>query len=172
MVMVRKSKSFDIGEEFVSKSAEETKELGEEIADNVGNREQDIAHRNGAVIFALSGNLGSGKTTFVQGLAKGLGIKQRIISPTYIILRKYELGIRNNGKKFKNFYHIDLYRLEKDIEREIINLGIEEIWSDPENIIVIEWAEKAKDIIPKNAIWIEFENLGKDRRRILVNRVN
>jgi tRNA A37 threonylcarbamoyladenosine biosynthesis protein TsaE len=68
----------------------------------------------------------------------------------------------------KNFYHIDLYRLEEKIEQEVKNLGIEDIWREKQNLVVIEWAEKIKNIIPKIAIWIKFENLGGDKRRIII----
>ncbi len=112
----------------------------------------------GGAIFALSGNLGAGKTTFIQGLAKGLGIKVKIISPTFILMRKYG----------NNFYHLDLYRLEGDVEREVKNLGTEEIWEDGKNVVVIEWAEKIKDMLPKDTKWIVFENLGEDKRRIAI----
>ena len=118
--------------------------------------EKIAAGLTGGEILALTGELGSGKTTFVQGLAKGLGIKARVISPTYILIRKYG----------KSFYHIDLYRLEGEVEKEMKNLGIEEIWDNPENVVVIEWAEKVSQAIPKKAIWIEFENLGAKRRKI------
>jgi len=126
--------------------------LGEKIA-------VDLAISHQPLVIALTGNLGSGKTTFVQGFAKGLGIKQRIISPTFILMRKYG----------ENFYHVDLYRLEGNIESEVRNLGIEDIWKDPKNIVVIEWAEKIKKMIPKSAQWIKFENLGKDERKITIN---
>ncbi len=139
--------------EVLTKSAKETKALGKKIADNL----------KGGAILALTGELGSGKTTFTQGLAKGLGIKQRVISPTFILVRKYNLGS-------KNFYHIDLYRLETEIEREVRNLGIEEIWDDPRNIVVIEWAEKIKKMIPENATWIEFEDLGGNERKIKTSK--
>lgn len=139
--------------EVLTKSAKETKALGKKIAANL----------KGGAILALTGELGSGKTTFAQGLAKGLGIKQRIISPTFILVRKYDLG-------FKNFYHIDLYRLETEIEREVRNLGIEEIWDDSENIVVIEWAEKIRKMIPENATWIEFKNLGENERKIKISK--
>ena len=138
--------------EFITKSASETKSLGEKIA-------VDLAISHQPLVIALTGNLGSGKTTFVQGFAKGLGIKQRIISPTFILMRKYG----------ENFYHVDLYRLEGNIESEVRNLGIEDIWKDPKNIVVIEWAEKIKKMIPKSAQWIKFENLGKDERKITIN---
>ena len=137
--------------EFITKSAFETKSLGKEIASNLG----------GGEVFALSGELGSGKTTFVQGFAEGLGITARIISPTFILMRKYKVGD-------KDFYHIDLYRLEGNIENEVINLGLSDLWEKPENIVVIEWAEKIKNMIPKSAKWIKFENLGGDKRKIII----
>jgi len=137
--------------ELVTKSAEETKNFGKEVASNL----------EGGEVFALSGELGSGKTTFVQGFAEGLGIKGRIISPTFILMRKYGAGD-------KDFYHIDLYRLEGNVENEVINLGLSDIWAKSENIVVIEWAEKIEKIIPKSAKWIKFENLGGEKRKITI----
>lgn len=137
--------------EFITESANETKSLGKTLASNLV----------GGEVFALSGELGSGKTTFVQGFAEGLGLRARIISPTFILMRKYEVGD-------KNFYHIDLYRLEGNIENEVINLGLGEFWEKPRNIIVIEWAEKIEKMIPKNAKWIKFEDLGGDKRKIII----
>ncbi|MBI4153551.1 tRNA (adenosine(37)-N6)-threonylcarbamoyltransferase complex ATPase subunit type 1 TsaE [Candidatus Woesebacteria bacterium] len=119
------------------------------------------ADLEGGEVFALSGDLGSGKTTFVQGFAEGLGVTARIISPTFILVRKYETGD-------KNFYHVDLYRLEGDIENEVARLGINDIWKRPENVVIIEWAEKIKNIIPKDAKWIKFEDLGGDKRKIVM----
>jgi len=119
-------------------------------------------------VLALTGDLGSGKTTFVQGFAQGLGIKTRIISPTFIIVRKYELRFTNYDLRIRNFYHIDLYRLEENVEREIINLGVDEIWNTSGNIVAIEWAEKIKNVIPKNATWIKFESLGENERRVII----
>lgn len=137
--------------ELITKNAEETKKLGQKLA-------ADLVIKDGPLVLALSGDLGSGKTTFVQGFAEGLGIRQRIISPTFILLRKYE----------KNFYHLDLYRLDEDIEQEVRNLGLEEIWKDRKNIVVIEWAEKIKEMTPDSATWVKFENLGKDERKITI----
>ncbi|QQG41007.1 MAG: tRNA (adenosine(37)-N6)-threonylcarbamoyltransferase complex ATPase subunit type 1 TsaE [Candidatus Levyibacteriota bacterium] len=110
-----------------------------------------------AKVVALHGDLGGGKTTFTQGIAKGLGIKRRIISPTFVVVRTYKI-------KFKKFYHIDLYRIQslKDIE----GLGIEEILENPENIVVIEWAERLGDLLPKKRTDVYFEYLDKNKRRI------
>src|SRR4030042_4237719 len=109
--------------EIITENAEETKSLGRKTASDL-----TISHH--PLILALSGDLGSGKTTFTQGFAEGLGIKSRVISPTFILMRKYG-----------DFYHLDLYRLENNIEGEIKNLGIKDIWEDKKNIMIIEWAE-------------------------------
>jgi tRNA threonylcarbamoyladenosine biosynthesis protein TsaE len=69
---------------------------------------------------------------------------------------------------YTNFFHVDLYRLEKNVWEEVRNLGIEDIWSEPKNVVVIEWAEKIKDVLPKSTKWIKFENLGGDRRKISI----
>ncbi len=135
--------------EVFTESARETQELGKSFADNL----------KGGEILALTGDLGSGKTTFVQGLAQGLGIPNRIISPTFILVREYDI-------KGKKFYHVDLYRLEGNLEQEIKNLGLEDIWSQEENIVVIEWAEKIKPFLPRTAKWIEFERVDEERRKI------
>lgn len=142
--------------EVVTKSASETKKLGREMADQLTSGQ--LGSRT-TKILALSGDLGSGKTTFVQGFAEGLGIKQQIISPTFILLRKYG----------NNFFHLDLYRLEENVEQEVKNLGIEDIWQDPNNIVVIEWAEKIKDMVPENSKWIKFENMGDNMRKIAIS---
>lgn len=137
--------------EFITKSPEETKSLGRKIAADI----------TGGEIFALSGNLGSGKTTFVQGFALGLGITGRIISPTFILMRTYSL-------KDKKFFHVDLYRLDKKVDREVTNLGLKDIWGKPNSIVIIEWAEKIRGVVPKGAQWIKFETLEGDKRKIII----
>ena len=115
-----------------------------------------------AVVIGLNGDLGTGKTTFVQGFAKGMGIKEKILSPTFIIMRKFE--IRNS--KFETFYHIDCYRIENS--KEILDLGFKEIISDPKNIIIIEWADRIKKIMPRNTIWINFDFIDTKTRKIVI----
>ncbi len=141
----------------ITNNSEETKKLGRDFAKSL---------RAGDVV-CLYGDLGSGKTTLVQGLAKGLGIKKRIISPTFIIIRNYRFKHCDLG--FKNFYHIDLYRIES--KGEIESLGLEEIINNKNNIVVIEWAEKMGKSLPKKRIDIFLEHLSDDKRRIAVEEI-
>lgn len=134
---------------FITESGEETQEIAEKIAKEL----------KGGEVLALFGDLGAGKTTFVQGLAMGLGIDRRIISPTFIILRTYPL-------KDKNFYHVDLYRIES--EKEVEGIGLKEILKEKKDIVAIEWAEKIKDMLPDERINIFFTNLGGDKRKITI----
>ncbi|MBI3290204.1 tRNA (adenosine(37)-N6)-threonylcarbamoyltransferase complex ATPase subunit type 1 TsaE [Candidatus Microgenomates bacterium] len=149
---------------IITKSGSETQKAGEDLA----------LHLRGVSVIALTGELGTGKTTFVQGLARGLGIKQRIISPTFILMRQYELKVQNSKvktttqkSKLKYLYHIDLYRLEGDLSQEIKNLGMDDLWGKPENIVVIEWADKIRELLPDNTTWIKFEVLDDDTHRII-----
>jgi tRNA threonylcarbamoyladenosine biosynthesis protein TsaE len=141
---------------FLSKNALQTQKLaGQILKQVVGAKNRKIA-----AILALEGELGGGKTTFVQGLAEALGVKERTTSPTFVILRRFKL----HASGFKNLYHIDCYRL--DDPKELAQLGFEEILKDPKNLVVIEWANKIKKIIPKNAIWLNFKWLAKNQRKI------
>lgn len=142
---------------MVTSNSRETSKLGEKIANNL----------RGKRIIALYGDLGSGKTTFVQGLAKGLGIRKRIISPTFVIIHQYKI-LPHLGARCNAFYHIDLYRIEN--ERGLEGLGLEEIINDPQNIVAIEWAQKFKNLLPKDRIDIYFEYLDENKRRIWIKR--
>lgn len=157
--------------EIITKSARETKDSGRKIAADLKKERSVKSSADEAVILALVGDLGSGKTTLIQGLAEGLGVGSRIVSPTFIIMRNYE--IPSSGvytPPFTSFYHVDLYRLEKGVEEEIKNLGLTDIWKDPVNVIAIEWAEKIKQVLPKSTRWLEIDYIKDDERRIkLVN---
>ncbi|GAI22799.1 unnamed protein product, partial [marine sediment metagenome] len=105
------------------------------------------------------GDLGGGKTTFLQGFAKGLGIKEKILSPTFIILRKFLIP----KSQFLNFFHIDCYRISRP--KEILDLGFKEIISNSKNIVTIEWAERIQKILPKETIILKFEFINQKTRR-------
>lgn len=138
-------------QKFISKSEEETSVIAENLAKKSRSR-----------IFALTGNLGTGKTTFAQGFAKGLGIKEKIISPTFVLIRVHQIPDTVNI-----LYHIDLYRLGNITDLK--HLGLEEILSDQNNIVLIEWAEKIKKFLPKTTTWINLKNVNKNQRQIIIN---
>lgn len=142
-----------IDKTFITNSFEETRKLGKDFAKFLEKGD----------MICLYGDLGSGKTTFVQGLAQGLGIKNRIISPTFAIVRTYKLIDRD-------FYHVDLYRIENN--KGLGDLGIEEIINNENNIVVIEWAEKLKNYLPQKRIDIEFFYRKDDMRKISFRSLN
>jgi tRNA threonylcarbamoyladenosine biosynthesis protein TsaE len=111
----------------------------------------------GGEILALVGDLGSGKTTFMQGLGKTLGI-ERIVSPTFILMRTYQSD--------KTIYHLDLYRLEKNVEQELKNIGATDFWGKPDNIVIVEWADRAREAFPQSTKWITFEVIDENTRKI------
>ena len=155
-------------EEFLTNAPSHTKKLGERLAKRIKKKKL----KKTAFVVGLEGELGGGKTTFLQGFAKGLGIKEKILSPTFVIMKKYEVrSMKKQRKKssglrtsYSRLYHVDCYRIQKP--KEILDLGFKEIVSNPENIVVIEWANKIKNIIPKNAIWIDFKFVNEKKRRI------
>lgn len=116
-------------QKVTTKNADETKSYAKKLA-------KDFL-RGG--IIALSGKLGAGKTTFAQGFAQGLGIKDKIISPTFLIIRQYTIPNKKNL-----FYHIDLYRLDNI---DLKSSGLEEILSDPTNVVLIEWADRIENCL-------------------------
>jgi tRNA threonylcarbamoyladenosine biosynthesis protein TsaE len=113
-----------------------------------------------ATIVGLHGDLGSGKTTFTQAVAKVLGITETVTSPTFVIEKLYSLSHAD----FKKLIHIDAYRLESG--KELLHLGWQEIADDPKNLIFIEWPERVADILPKDMKKIEFTFVDETTREI------
>jgi tRNA threonylcarbamoyladenosine biosynthesis protein TsaE len=139
-----------------TKNFQETQKVGEEFASTL----------KGGEVLALYGDLGSGKTTFMQGFAKGLGITKHIISPTFIIMRTYNAGNREFVSGIRNLYHVDLYRIES--EKDVDGLGLLELMNQPENIVAIEWPDKIENVLPEKRINIYFKYLGDDKREIRI----
>ena len=143
---------------FSTTSPSQTKKIGERLAGDT----LKAGPRKRAVVFGIIGNLGGGKTTFLQGFAKGLGIKEKILSPTFVIMKKFSIS----NFQFSNFYHIDCYRIKNP--KEILALGFKEIISNPENIVAVEWADKIKKILPKETTWLNFEFINQKTRKITI----
>lgn len=120
--------------------------------------------REHALVLALKGDLGAGKTTFTQGFAKGLGIARRLISPTFVIMRHYSLT-KSKKAQFTDLYHIDAYRM-KDLDA-LKMLGVDDLLANPQNIILMEWPEKMRKLLPKSTIWLEFDHGKKENERVI-----
>ena len=120
-----------------------------------------VPHTHLATVITLSGDLGAGKTTFTQGVARALGVNEKVTSPTFVIEKVYELS----GQKWTHLIHIDAYRLKDAHELEV--LGWHEIMQEPGNLILIEWPEMVAELIPKSATRITIAGSG-DVREISV----
>jgi tRNA threonylcarbamoyladenosine biosynthesis protein TsaE len=119
-----------------------------------------------AVVIALHGNLGAGKTTFTKELARFLGIKENVTSPTYIIQKNFDISEdkQTEFEPFKKLIHIDTYRI--DLQDELVKLG----WSDnllnTKNLIALEWPENIPDLLPENRINIYFTFVDEITRQV------
>jgi len=140
---------------IITNNSDETKKLGLDFAGKL---------RAGDALL-LYGDLGAGKTTFTQGLAEGLGIKDRILSPTFVLQRIHEI----NEGKIKKMNHIDLYRIEKPVE--IGSLGLTETFEEKQSVAVVEWADRLKDFKPKRGYRIYFKYLTDVKREIEVEKL-
>lgn len=130
-------------------SAEETFEFARKIGDKL----------KAGDILALSGELGSGKTCFTGGIARGLGVDEnyQITSPTFTLINEYPARHR--------LFHFDVYRLNE--YSELDDLGYDEFISG-QGVVVIEWAEKIAEIIPETAVFINFEYVDENKRKITI----
>jgi tRNA threonylcarbamoyladenosine biosynthesis protein TsaE len=140
--------------EIISKSLKETEEAARAFSEKLA-PQKDVA-----TVVGLYGDLGSGKTTFVQSCAKFFGVREPITSPTFVLIKNYELQTKN----YKLIIHIDAYRLEKG--EELLKLGWREIAADPKNLIFIEWPENVADIIPADTKKISFKFIDENTREI------
>ncbi len=147
---------------IISTSSSQTKDLGSRLAQEILSRKDKKA-----TVIGLKGDLGGGKTTFTQGFIKGLGIKEDALSPTFVIFRRYEISEGNN---FNNFYHFDVYRI-KNIE-ELKVLKFDEIINNPKNILLIEWVDIIKNLIPKESTIIEFKFIDESKREIVMGNID
>ena len=136
----------------ISRSLADTNNIAKDIVKKLNGEDKT------AKVIGLYGNLGAGKTAFTQELARELGIKEKVVSPTFVIMKKSPI----KGHKFKTLIHIDAYRLEKG--EELAKLGWAEIITDPENLVLIEWPEIVADVMPKNHDKIKIRHLDETSR--------
>ena len=135
---------------IVTSSPEETERVGLELASEL---------QAGAVV-ALVGELGSGKTTLVKGIARGLFVREAVTSPSFLLARTYQ------GKL--PLHHLDAYRLNS--ASELDEVGLRELLPPEEGITVVEWADKIAELIPSGSLWVHLEHLGPNRRTLTISR--
>ena len=141
---------------MISRNIHETDNLAGDLLNKLSQTTNDFA-----TVVGFFGDLGSGKTTFIQALGKHLGIQEVMTSPTFVIEKIYKLDGKNN---FKNLIHIDAYRL--DSGKDLASLGFSEILKDSGNLVVIEWPERVMDILPKNLYHIDLKFISETEREI------
>lgn len=134
----------------------EIQKIASEVLDFVEKNKKE----EGATILTLSGDLGAGKTTLTQALAKELGVKENVISPTFILMKSYEL----KSKSHKQLVHIDAYRF--DSHKELEKIGFAEIISNKGNLVLLEWPEKVNEVIPDSAIKVRLTHKNEEEREI------
>lgn len=179
--------------EFVSKSIKETQKIAADLAQKI------IKTKNGAIV-ALEGELGAGKTTFIQGFAKALGVKSKIKSPTFVLMKKYIVPKLGQSRRRLDchldsqgvaltLYHLDCYRIgdDKDLKipglKEIFEMSHNKSFTTSKgsrkrpqhyatqashNVVIIEWAERIKKILPKKYIKVHIDHIGNNERKIIV----
>jgi len=144
---------------LISKNIKETDKIAKTFVDKLGSQ-----NKKQALLIGLYGDLGSGKTSFVKGVAKAFGIKNTVTSPTFVLEKIYKLP---KDFSFKYLIHIDAYRLEGG--KELLTLGWDDIFKNPQNIIFIEWPEKVADILPDDMMRIDFKFVNEETREIKIN---
>ena len=136
--------------EFISRSPDQTLRVGARLG----------RHLNGGDILALEGDLGSGKTVFAQGVGMGWGASSRLVSPTYVLVRRHR-----RHQDALELYHIDLYRLTTAAEVEM--LGLEEVIGAPETVSLVEWPERHMGLFPEDRLWVHLRILDEYRRSLV-----
>jgi len=119
-------------------------------------------NKSHATLLALQGDLGSGKTTFVQALAKALGVTETLQSPTYVLMKSYDIP---NATLFNTLVHIDTYRLENPKQFSALlpaQAGMPSFLQDPKALVCIEWPERVEGELPKPDLVINFSSEGME----------
>jgi len=122
---------------------------------------EEILKTKSLVVVGFVGELGAGKTTFIKSLIKGLGVKKKVTSPTFLIIKRFSL------RGGRDIYHVDAYRVGA---KDLTNLGFKKAIQRP-NIVLIEWADRVKRLLPKDTIWLKLEHgKSENERHITINR--
>ena len=134
-----------------------------EVSQKILNKITKGNNNDKAKIVALSGDLGAGKTTLTKEIGKLLGIKNNIISPTFVIMKIYEINTSSEYyTKFKKLIHIDAYRLNK--ASELLKIGWQELIEDKDNLIIIEWPERVEECLDNDVCLVKLEHIDEETR--------
>jgi len=144
--------------EFFSRSLRETNKAAGHFLARLSPRP------GGATVVGLRGELGSGKTTFVQAVGRLLHLKEKITSPTFVIIKTYDLRFC----AYRKLVHVDAYRLKDS--GELKKLRWLEITGDQKNLVFVEWPEHVRNVLPAGTIFIDFEFLDETSRKIILPR--
>jgi tRNA threonylcarbamoyladenosine biosynthesis protein TsaE len=150
---------------ILSKSLDDTSRIAREWM--ISLEKKEAKNKGSALVVGLSGNLGSGKTAFVKAVALALGIRESVTSPTFVIEKIYNIfsgdptSVRGAGS-WGQLVHIDAYRIESARELEVLNF--EELVEDPNNLILIEWPENVREILPEGTLMIRCEFVSEEER--------
>lgn len=136
--------------EFISRSPEQTCRLGARLG----------RYLNGGEVVALEGSLGAGKTVFAQGVGMGWGATSRLVSPTYVLVRRHR-----RHQDDLELYHVDLYRLNSIAEIDL--LGLDEIMGDSATVCLVEWPDRHPALFPSEHMWIHLRMLDEYRRSVV-----
>ncbi len=117
-----------------------------------------------AIVIGLAGELGAGKTVFAKGFARGLGIREEMKSPTFILMRVFRIPASAKASAGKHFFHFDAYRIADP--KEFLALGFRKLLKNPFNVLLVEWSDKIKKILPKKYFKFSFKVRGKTFREI------
>jgi tRNA threonylcarbamoyladenosine biosynthesis protein TsaE len=142
---------------WVVSSVEELKGVAGEL---LGLWKQTNLSSEAAVVIALSGDLGAGKTTFIQQLAEILGVSESVTSPTFVIMKSYA----TTDATFENLVHMDAYRIEDD--SELTPLNFSEVLAQPKTLLCIEWAERISAFLPAHTIKMDLEALPHGKHQL------
>ncbi len=138
----------DMHVDVVTTSSDETRAIGERLGRHLGP----------GTVVALTGELGAGKTCFIQGLVRGLDVSRAATSPTFVLINEYRGRVP--------VHHVDLYRIDRSAE--ILDLGLPELFAE-QAVTLVEWADKLGVLLPADAVRVHIDGLGDEPRRIAID---
>lgn len=140
--------------DYLTRNRQETYQFGHTLAERL----------EPGSLAAFSGDLGAGKTTLIQGVLEALGAEKPYVSPTFVLMKQYDLIQPVRG--IERVYHVDAYRVE---EKDFKSLGFEEWVTDPAGIVLVEWPERIKNLLPEKRVVISLRSLSETEREIAID---